>query len=133
MRSKRMLIVFLAIASVPALAAKSTPVEQLQQTLAANETAHQSDDVLMQQIANTRLTARLSPGALRQLVALSPGPKTTQTLHAIADIAAFLDPPPDEIPATRHPAQRNSLPSSNGLCTTLCTSNRPCLISSRPA
>jgi VWFA-related protein len=103
MRSKRMLIVFLAIASVPALAAKSTTVEQLRQTLAANETAHQSDDVLMQQIANTRLTARLSPGALRQLVALSPGPKTTQTLHAIADIAAFLDPPPDEIPATPPP------------------------------
>ena len=103
MRSPWVLIMFLAITSVPALAAKLTTVEQLRQTLAANETAHQSDDVLVQQFANIRLTTRLSSDALRQLAVLSPGPKTTQALHAIADAATFLDPPPDEIPATAAP------------------------------
>jgi VWFA-related protein len=87
---------FLA-ASPPALAAKPVTVEQLQQTLAAAQAEHRSDDVQAQQLADAKLTVRLTGAALQQLVALSPGPKTTQALHAIAGASAFLDPPANEI------------------------------------
>jgi hypothetical protein len=96
---RNILILFAALVgiTVPSLAAKPVTVEQLKQTLAAAQSAHQADDAVAQQLADTKLTARLTGSALQELIAISPGPKTTEALHAIADASAFLDPPPSEI------------------------------------
>jgi VWFA-related protein len=97
MPSSGILLAILAAASLPALAAKPMTVEQLQQALTAAESEHRSDDAQARQLADARLTARLSGATLEQLIALSPGPKTTQALHAIAGSSAFLNPPANEI------------------------------------
>jgi VWFA-related protein len=94
--------VVLALA-VPAWAVKRVTVEQLKETLAAAEQSHASDEAAAKQLSETRLTARLSPALLEAMVASSPGPKTTHALRAIADDAAFLDPPAEEIPSTPAP------------------------------
>ena len=97
MRNPVILFAMFLAASLPALAAKPVTVEQLQQTLATAQAEHRSDDAQAQQLADAKLTVRLTGTALQQLVALSPGPKTTQALHAIAGASAFLDPPANEI------------------------------------
>ncbi len=80
-------------------------VEQVQQIVASAHRpyASRSDDAVAQQLSDVKLTARLTGSALQQLVADSPGPKTVQAVHAIADVSAFLDPPPSELPATPAP------------------------------
>jgi len=97
MRNPVILLAIFSAASLPALAAKPVTVEQLQQTMAAAQSEHRSDDAQAQQLADARLTARLTGATLHQLIALSPGPKTTQALHAIAGASSFLDPPSNEI------------------------------------
>src|ERR1700734_1340515 len=97
MRNPVILFAMFLAASFPALAAKPVTFEQLQQTLTAAQSEHRSDDSQAQQLAEAKLTVRLTGTTLQQLVALSPGPKTTQALHAIAGASAFLDPPSNEI------------------------------------
>ena len=108
MRNSIILLAMFSAASLPALAAKPMTVEQLRQSLAAAQSEHRSDDAQAQQLGEVRLTARLTGAPLQQLIALSPGPKTTQALHAIAGTSAFLDPPANEIltkPAPTGPEQ----------------------------
>jgi hypothetical protein len=93
------LILFAAFVgiSVPSLAAKPVTIEQLKQILTAAQSAHQTDDGVAQQLADAKLTARLTGAALQELIAISPGLKTSEALHAIADASAFLDPPSSEL------------------------------------
>jgi VWFA-related protein len=97
MRNSGILLAIWAAASLPALAAKPMTAEQLQQALTAAQSEHRSDDAQARQLADARLTCRLTGATLQQLIALSPGPKTTQALHAIAGSSAFLDPAANEI------------------------------------
>jgi len=97
MRNAQILLTALVAISVPALAAKPTSISQLQQTLAAAQAEHRTDDAVAKQLIDIKLTARLTGLPLQQLIALSPGPTTTQAIQAVADASAFLDPPPTEI------------------------------------
>jgi VWFA-related protein len=104
-RTCKGLAIFAALAalSLPAAAARRITADQLKEIVVSANAAHRTDDLAMQQLADVQLTARLNGNALRQLIAISPGPKTTEALHAIADGSVFLEPPPDELPATPAP------------------------------
>jgi VWFA-related protein len=104
MRNKLFLLAVLA-AAIPAIAAKRMTVDELQQTIFQAQTMHGSDDTVVHQLAEVRITARLTGAQLAQMVAACPGPKTVQALHAIADQSAFLDPPADALPARPAPDQ----------------------------
>jgi VWFA-related protein len=88
---------FLAAIAIPAVAVRRLTVDQLQQIVTLSQSMHRTDDVTQKQLSDVKLTARLTGAALQQLVAASPGPKTVQSLYAIADESAFLDPPPDQL------------------------------------
>jgi len=98
MRSSLIALALFNAFSLSALAAKPMTVEQLQASMAAAQAEHRTDDAQLKQLADIRLTARLTGFDLQQMAALSPGPATTQALYAIADASAFLDPPASEIP-----------------------------------
>ena len=101
---KRLAILCALMATaLPALAARRMTVDELQQALTAAQSAHRTDDVVAQQLTGVKLAARLNDTLLQQLIALSPGPKTIQSLHAIAALSAFLDPPAADIPDTPKP------------------------------
>lgn len=89
--------------SLSAIAAKRFSEDQLKQLLTAAQGLHRADDAVVQQLAAVRLANRLSGTELQQILALSPGPKSTQALHAIADASAFLAPPAGQLPATPAP------------------------------
>jgi VWFA-related protein len=93
----------LAAASIPALAAKPIAIEQLQRKLVSAQAAHETDDAVSRQLSDIRLTTRLTGAALQELIALSPGLKTTQALQAIAGTSTFLEPPSYQLPATPAP------------------------------
>jgi VWFA-related protein len=87
--------------ALPAFAGQRVTVEQLERMLAA---AHGKPDVkLSNQLTGLELTERLSAAKLSRWEADSPGPESRQALVALADVSAFLDPPPAEIPATTTP------------------------------
>jgi VWFA-related protein len=104
MRNKLFLLVLLA-AAIPAIAAKRITVDELKQTISLAQAVHRPDDMAVQQLAEVKLTARLTGAQLAQMVAACPGPKTVQALHAIADQSAFLDPPADALSARSAPDQ----------------------------
>ncbi len=99
LRAARLLLtLILAASAIPAFAARKMSIEQLQQAVAAAQTAHRGDDALAQQLGEAKLTARLDSATLQSLLAQSPGPHSTRALRALYDDSAFLDPPPSEIP-----------------------------------
>jgi VWFA-related protein len=91
-------LVVLVALQFPAFAAKRVTIEQLQQVVVGAQASHRSDEAVVQQLTDVKLTARLNSFLLQKLVAASPGPKTTQALQALADTSAFLNPPAEEIP-----------------------------------
>ena len=120
MHSKRTVlsVVFAIFTAIPvaAIGPKTMTPDELRQALQAVQSAKSTDEAVAQQLAEVRLSARLTGTPLRQLVAMSPGPKTAQALHAIADSSAFLDPAPSEIPDRPAPsAQEQSAMFSQAL------------------
>ena len=98
---KLALLFLLAGIALPAVAAKSMTVEQLEQVLAA---AHGKPDAkVAQQLSGLELTERLSMAKLARAAADLPGPQSRRSLVLLADESAFLDPPAAEIPATAAP------------------------------
>lgn len=97
------LLAAMAAASIPARAAKRMSPEQLQQALAAAQSAHRRDNDVVLQRTDVELSARISAENLKMLLAASPGPKTAAELRALADASVFLDPPASEIPPTPTP------------------------------
>lgn len=100
------LLVFLPLLLLAAARAQhpaGVTVAQLDQTLAASETAHLSDAALAQQLAGMELTERLSAADLERLKAGLPGENSRQALVVLADKSLFLDPPAAEIPAQPTP------------------------------
>jgi hypothetical protein len=104
MRRPVILLAIFSAASLPALGAKPVTVEQLQQILTTAQATHQSDNETVRQLADRELTAQLRPPVLQQLIAASPGQKTTQALRGLADLSAFLDPPASENPSAPAPS-----------------------------
>ena len=107
---KLVLLLLLAGIALPAVAARNITVEQLEQVLAA---AHgKADAKVAQQLSGLELTERLSAARLSRWETDLPGPESRRSLVLLADVAAFLDPPAAEIPATPAPdfaAQRRMI------------------------
>lgn len=97
------MLAFLAVLAIPAGAAEQVTVKQLEQALAAANTAHQTDANMAQKLSGMELTERLSTTGLARLKAGLPGEKARQALVALADSSQFLDPPAAEIPANPTP------------------------------
>ena len=99
--AKLAILLLLAVSTLPALAAKETPLEaitvrQLEVRLAAAQGVHDAE--LAHQLSGLELTERLSATRFARLNAVLPGDKAREALLILADTAAFLDPPDDEIP-----------------------------------
>jgi hypothetical protein len=75
---KWMTMLLLAGMALPAMAAKSLSVEQLEQLLAANQ--GKADAHVAQQLAEVELMERVSPERLAKWEKNFPGPKTRETL-----------------------------------------------------
>jgi VWFA-related protein len=69
-------------------------IDQLQKVLEQDE----SDGDKAKQLSGLELTERLSERRLSLLDGIVHGKRTRQELRILADVSAFLDPPPDEIP-----------------------------------
>ena len=93
---RTILCLVLFVISIPAFAAHSVTVDQLQQQLAALHARADVDAAF--QIGEFELTERLSWARESQLENSLPGEKSRQALRAIADESQFRDPPPNEIP-----------------------------------
>jgi hypothetical protein len=99
--AKLAMLLILAVWTLPAFAAKearpeAVSVRQLEVRLAA---AHGLRDAeLARQLSGLELTERLSAPRFARLKADLPGEKAREALLILADTAAFLDPPDDEVP-----------------------------------
>jgi VWFA-related protein len=91
------LVLAIASSPYPVSAARKMTVEQLQQLIRSAQAEHRQDDEVAKQLADAKLTARLETSALQQLISASPGPRTSRALRYMADVAVFLDPPPNAI------------------------------------
>ncbi|MGA9583727.1 MAG: VWA domain-containing protein [Terracidiphilus sp.] len=109
-RLLRLALIFgITLGSLHAPAARRVTVDEFSRTLAAAHSSNISDAELAQRIASFELTERPSTSTVSYWIANSPGEKTTSTIAGLADIAAFLNPPPADIlaiPAPDFPAQR---------------------------
>lgn len=100
MRTAAFCLILLA-ASLPAFAAHTVTVDQLQQRLAALR--GKSDTEAVQAIADVQLAERLSSAREIDLEKALPGEKSRERLRAIADESQFRDPPSNEVPARPAP------------------------------
>jgi VWFA-related protein len=101
---KAMLLTLTAMMVFPAGAARRVTVAQLAETLAAAMAEHRSDEDIARQAGGLELSQRLTGPTLDRFAARMPlQPHTAFALQMLADQSAFLDPPPDELPATAPP------------------------------
>jgi len=101
---KLIVLAALAVLAFPADAAKRMTVAQLEQTLAAELSAHRADAEVALKIGQIELSERLTGATLDRFAAKQPlGPRTALALQLLADRSAFLDAPASELPATREP------------------------------
>ena len=99
-----MLLVFFAILVPHAGAAKRISVVQLEQALAAAQTAHRPDAEIARQIGGLELSERLTEVTLNRLTAsVTAGSHAAQALQLLADQSAFLEPPAAELSSTAAP------------------------------
>jgi VWFA-related protein len=99
---RKLLLFFLLVQVAPsAIAAKRITVAQLERFVAENHA--KSDVKIAPHFFDLELTERLSAAKLAALEAALPGPESRRSLVALADQAAFLDPPPAEIPTAAAP------------------------------
>ncbi len=103
MHNRPLALVILTIFPLSAFAAKQMTLDQLQQLLSNAQTTHQSDIDTVRQLSDVELTAPVRPAFLHQLLASSPGPRTTQAIRSLADLSVFLDPSAVEIPSKPAP------------------------------
>jgi VWFA-related protein len=89
-------------------AARTVTVKQLERMLAENR----SDGEIARRIEEMELSERLNETRFAALIKAVPGKHAREALRILADASAFLDPPPEEAPATAPPdaeAQRRIL------------------------
>jgi VWFA-related protein len=98
------LFLVLALAALPAAAAKRVTVAQLEQALTASVAAHKPDAEIAHQLLSMEPTERLTETTLGRLKSLvDPGSRTALALELLADQSEFLEPPSSELPATPAP------------------------------
>lgn len=91
---RKLLLILTILFTLPAVAAKPVTTDQLKQFLVG---AHGKIDVeVARQIAELRLTERLSSVQLAEMQKQLPGDRSRQALLALADESAFLNPPASE-------------------------------------
>jgi hypothetical protein len=101
---KVILLGLLAIAALPASAARHLTVAQLEKTLAASAAKHRADSDMVREFGDFVLTERISDEARKRICeTLHLGPQTTLALQLLADQSALLDPPAAELPAAPPP------------------------------
>jgi len=99
-----LLFVIIVATALPASAVRRLMVAQLEQALAAGQIDHRADSDIARQLADIELSERLTDATLNRIAAQLPlGPRTALALQLLSDKSAFLDPPPDEFPATEKP------------------------------
>lgn len=112
------LLGFVAVMILPAGATRRVTVAQLVETLAAAAAEHRADAEVARQLGNMELSQRLTKITLDRIAGeLAPQPRTALAIQLLADQSAFLDPPPDELPATGQPdaaEQKRLLDSARG-------------------
>ena len=104
------LLLWLFGIGLPVFAANPISVEELEKLLAA--APDKRDAQVAKKLSDLELTQRLNSVKLSRWLIELPGPKAQEALLALADMSAFLDLPPSEIPATVAPdsaAQRRML------------------------
>jgi len=99
---RAILYLLLGLVTTRAFAASRQTVDQLNKEIVASK--GQSDSKIAGQLSLIQLTERLSATELTALEAALPGPESRQALVILADQAAFLPPPPSEIPASPAPS-----------------------------
>ena len=113
-----MLLVFVVLAVLPATAARRVTVEQLEQSLAADEATHRPDALVARQLADLELSERLTDATLNRFASrFSLQPRTALALQLLSDQSVLLDPPASELPATALPdpaAQQRMLDLARG-------------------
>ncbi len=99
----RKLALFLVLAgtAASAFAMKRVTVAQLEQEVTALQ--GKPDAKAARQLADLQLTERLSTARFTRLQAENLGPKVREALRIIADMSAFLNLPPAEVPQTPAP------------------------------
>ncbi len=95
------LLLLLAGTAASAVAVKRVTVAQLEQEVIALQ--GRPDAKAARQLSDLELTERLSGARLAGLQTETPGPKARQALLVLADMSAFLDLPPAEVPQTPAP------------------------------
>lgn len=96
------ILLVLAASIAPLLRANPVTVEQLEHVLVTSRTLYDAD--LAHQLSTLELTERLSSARVSRYRASLPGPKSQNALLALADVSAFLDPPPGELASTPPPS-----------------------------
>ncbi len=116
MRKLILLILWLAIITPCEAAVHSVTIDQLKQTLAAQQAAGNNDGDRAQQLNSLELTEQLTQPTLDRITEeFKPGPKTALALKLLADSSAFLEPPTGEILEKAPPdvaAQRTMMKSA---------------------
>ena len=95
------LLLLLAGTAASAFAGKRVTVAQLEQEVTALQ--GKPDAKAARQLSDLQLTERLSAARFAGLQTESPGPKARQALVILADMSAFLNLPPAEVPQTPAP------------------------------
>jgi len=98
------LAVLALLLPLPAFAAHRITVARLEQDLSAACAEHRADADIAKMIGSVELSERLTRVTLGRMAArLAIQPRTALALELLADQSAFLDPPPQEVPATKPP------------------------------
>ncbi len=103
MRNRLVLLLLLFSLAHVAVAAKRTTVAQLRNILSGAHANHRSDEAVAQDLAGIEVSARINRSVLAELLAESPGPKTSLKIKVLADESAFLEPPAEDIPSRPAP------------------------------
>src|ERR1700676_390834 len=102
-------LILLAVSGVLVLnahAGRRVTVAQLKEALSAATAEHRADADIARQMGGLTLSERLTSVTLDRLAALLQlQPRTALSLQMLSDQSAFLDPPPEELPATAAPDQ----------------------------
>jgi len=88
--------ILLAMAS-SAAANSSMSIQQLANLIASAKAHGQSDKALAHKVIGIELSERLTESTLEALQVQAPGQQTRDALAILADLTAFLDPPPPEV------------------------------------
>ena len=98
-----LLTALMAALTLPALAARTLSVKELNALIADMQQQSKSDSNIADKLMDIDLTEELTPGAIDQLRSMNLGPETLEQIRILAVESALLPPPSAEVPATPPP------------------------------